>query len=204
MRRTLTAVLAVVAVLALSGCDSSKTPTSSTPAEAASAAVDNFAALNNLKGFTVGTGASSVSMPKAYIFFDPQCPHCSRLWEAAKPLQAKVRIKWIPVGLLNGLSSTQAAMLIEAADPVARMAANEATYLATNRPPTTTAEVKDATRKSVEENTDMLRKLNATSVPFIVYRDPATREMTTVAGVRPTEVLAQMFGVPPDAAPASK
>lgn len=203
MRRTLSTVLAVVAALALSGCDSSKTAAPRSPAEAATAAVDNFTALNNLKGFTVGTGVSSVSMPKAYILFDPQCPHCSHLWEAAKPLQAKVRIKWIPVGLLNGLSSTQAAMLIEAADPVAMMAANEAAYAATKRPPTATAEVKAETRKSVEENTAMLRKLNATSVPFIVYRDPVTRELTTAAGVHPTDVLAKMFGVP-DAAPASK
>lgn len=198
MRRLPLAAFTFAAALALVGCDSSSASSSPAAPQAsatAANAVDNFAALNDLSGFKVGKGASSMSMPKAYILFDPQCPHCSHLWDAAKPLQSKVVIKWIPVGLLNGMSGTQAAMLLEAADPVAMMSANEAVFASTNRAPTSTALVKDETRKKVEENTAMLRKLKATAVPTIVYRDPKTNAETVLSGGPSTEKLAEMLGI---------
>lgn len=200
MRRLPFVLFTLAATLALVGCESSASPSSAAPQASASApATDNFAALNDLGGFKVGKGTNSMSMPKAYVLFDPQCPHCSHLWEAAKPLQSKVVIKWIPVGLLNGMSGTQAAMLLESADPVAMMSANEAVFANTNRAPTATAPVKDETRKKVEESTAMLRKLKATGVPTIVYRDPKTNAQTVLSGVPTTEQLAGMLGV---AAPA--
>lgn len=200
MRRLSFTLFTFAATLALAGCESSASPSSAAPQASASApAADNFAELNGLSGFNVGKGNSSMSMPKAYVLFDPQCPHCSHLWEAAKPLQSKVIIKWIPVGLLNGMSGTQAAMLLESADPIAMMSSNEAVFASTNRASTITAPVKDETRKKVDANTAMLRKLKATGVPTIVYRDPKTNAQTVLSGVPTTELLAGMLGV---AAPA--
>ena len=47
------------------------------------------------RGFTVG---SPMSARTVYVFFDPQCPHCAALWEAAKPLkppgQVRLDTRW--------------------------------------------------------------------------------------------------------------
>ena len=52
------------------------------------------------KGFTAG---AMMNANAVYVFFDAQCPHCSRLWEASVPLHKKAKFVWIPVGLLNAL-----------------------------------------------------------------------------------------------------
>jgi len=204
MLRKISLSVAILAALTLSGCDDtrgSKPSEAGWPAAAAEAA-DPVAALNQLKGFNVGKGASAVSMPTAYVLFDPQCPHCAHLWNEAKPLESKVLIKWIPVGWLNGMSATQGAMLLEAADPVALMSANEAVMLRTGRPSTDTAAVKDETLAHVKANTAMLATLKVTSVPTIIYRDPATKNLEIVSGARPTAELEKMFGIADGAAGA--
>ena len=49
-----------------------------------------------------------------YVFFDPQCPHCGHLWEAAKPLANQVKMTWIPVGFIGAKSTPQGAALLVA------------------------------------------------------------------------------------------
>ena len=55
-------------------------------------------------GFTVGPMMVAKTV---YVFFDPQCPHCGRLWEASKPIADKLRMVWIPVAILNQNSAPQ-------------------------------------------------------------------------------------------------
>lgn len=205
MRHFHPAAIALAAVFAISACDrpqvlGSTEAAGTVPVE--SKATADFASMNNLKGFTVGDGASAAALPTAYVLFDPQCPHCAHLWEAAKPLQSRVRLKWIPVGLLNGISTTQSAMLLEANDPVALMNANEATVTRTGRPLSTTEQVKAETLKSVEENTAMLRGLKVTSVPTLVYRDSETKALGIASGAMSTEKLVELLGLAP-ASPAT-
>jgi thiol:disulfide interchange protein DsbG len=204
MRRLISISFAFAAVVAISACDSPRETASASASASASAASQpervasaDFASLDNLKGFPVGKGPSVMALPTAYVLFDTQCPHCAHLWEAAKPLQSKVLIKWIPVGLLNGLSTTQGAMLLEATDPVTLMTSNEAVFTRTGRPSTATESVTEESRKSVEKNTEMLNILKATSVPTIVYRNPVTQELAIKSGSMPTENLAELLGVSP-------
>jgi thiol:disulfide interchange protein DsbG len=196
MRRFSLVALAVASAFAVSACDSSSTSASAAGAsQTEKAASVDFASLNSLKGFSVGKGASAVSLPTAYVLFDPQCPHCAALWNAAKPLQDRVQLKWIPVGILNGVSNTQAAMLIEAADPIQMMETNEAVISRTGRPSSVTESVKDETRSAVDDNTKMLRTIGAQSVPTLVYRNPETKQLATVSGAMPTEKLAELLGL---------
>lgn len=203
MRRTLLLASAMAAALLLSACDKSTTSTSTTtvsagaaaPAAPAAEASGSFELLGEAKGFYVGKGAGSGKLPTAYILFDPQCSHCAHLWQNAKPLQNDVLVKWIPVAMLNRTSITQAAMLLEAADPVAMMSANENAFVATQRPSKVIAEVKPETVKLVEQNTVLLEKLKAQAVPTIVYQDPVTRAPVITSGALPTQMLAELFEV---------
>jgi thiol:disulfide interchange protein len=87
-------------------------------------------------------------------------------------------------------------MLLEAADPVALMTHNEDEYVATRRPSTATANVKMETLRLVEQNTALLEKLQATSVPTIVYRNRLNHEPAITKGALSTEQLAELFGAP--------
>lgn len=199
MRRTVLFAPALAAALLLSACDTSTTPAASTPGAPGSSevvtAADTFALLDQANGFQVGKAAGVGKLPTAYVIFDPQCSHCAQLWQNAKPLHDKVLLKWIPVGMLNRTSVTQSAMLLEATDPVAMMSKNEATFLATHRPSKETLDVKADTIEFIKQNTAMLEKLKAQSVPTIVYRDHATRAPVITSGALPTEKLAELFGL---------
>jgi thiol:disulfide interchange protein DsbG len=200
MRRFYSLFVAFSAVLALSACNDSVAPSAPPAATAPLVQSDVFTQVAGADGFDTGAGPTASSMPIAYVLFDPQCPHCAHLWEAARPLQSQVHIKWVPVALLNGTSATQAAMLLEVPDPIALMNANEATILRTGLPSTDTAAVKDASRRLVEGNTALLRTLGATSVPTLIYQDPVSKASTMVSGSMSTEKLAKLLGVSPAAA----
>lgn len=214
MRRTLLLASAVAATLMLSACNNSSTSpaSSSAPAGAAVPAAEatapagplsSFDVLDQAKGFHVGKGANTGRMPAAYVLFDPQCSHCAELWQRAKPLQADVLVKWIPIGMLNRTSVIQAAMLLETSDPVAMMSKNEDEFVATHRASKVTADVKTETIRMVEQNTGLLETLKSRSVPTIIYRDRTTQGPAITAGALPTEQLAHLFGVTPQAAVAN-
>src|SRR5690606_34012271 len=81
-RRHLLPVLAA-AMLALAGCGDSPTGSAGAGGDAPAAGstpVSIEAITAEAKGFNVG---SMMSTRTAYVFFDPQCPHCAALWKAA-------------------------------------------------------------------------------------------------------------------------
>jgi thiol:disulfide interchange protein DsbG len=57
-----------------------------------------------------------------YVFFDATCPHCARLWADSQVLHNRLKMVWIPVGLLRG-GAEHGAVIMAASDPVAAMAA---------------------------------------------------------------------------------
>ena len=57
------------------------------------------------KGFTAG---AMMSAHTVYVLLDPQCPHCSHLWESSLPLQTKVKFETILMPLRhNGSTHTR-------------------------------------------------------------------------------------------------
>ena len=120
------AVAALLASVLLSGCKDAPGP--SAPGQPAAKAPVTTAAIEaEAKGFTVG---STMSTRTVYVFFDPQCPHCAVLWQAAKPLKSQAKFVWIPVGIINKTSVGQGATILAAKDPVAAMDEHETSILA--------------------------------------------------------------------------
>ncbi len=85
---------------------SSTTPTASSPYDQV---------VSTAKGFTVG---ALMSAQTVYVLFDPQCPHCGRLWQASLGLHNKVKFVWIPIAFKPGTSVAQGAALLTAMNPV--------------------------------------------------------------------------------------
>ncbi|CAN5126514.1 thiol:disulfide interchange protein DsbG [soil metagenome] len=59
-----------------------------------------------------------------YIFTDPNCPYCAKLWLDARPWvdSGKVQIRHVLVGILTPTSTAKAAALLTAKDPGAALA----------------------------------------------------------------------------------
>jgi len=111
-----------------------------------------------------------------YVFFDPNCPYCRRVYEGLRPQVefGEVELRWIPVGILMATSAGKAAALLEAADPVAAFHENE------NRFTTETGAFggvgeepapKAETTERLARNLELLRRGGRQAVPSLVFRD---------------------------------
>lgn len=70
--------------------------------------------------------------PLIAAFIDLDCGVCSHLWRRVRaPMAAgRIRVRWIPVALVQPSGAWRAAALLRAADPVAALAAHESRVLA--------------------------------------------------------------------------
>jgi thiol:disulfide interchange protein DsbG len=197
--------LALSAALALlAGCG--KAPDAAAPAAPTTAAASATAAPQAAVtveavaaegvGFSVG---SSMAAHTVYVFFDPQCPHCTDLWKAARPLTTRARFVWMPVGLLNDKSRIQGAALLASNDPVAAMDAHEAS-MQTGQGGIAAAAGADKQLASVVTNTALLTRLDFTSIPTLVAKHAQTGALVTHQGSMSTPALAALLGLPIPAA----
>jgi thiol:disulfide interchange protein DsbG len=170
------------------------TPTAApaTPRAAAPGAQTLYAQASKGSGFTVG---QLMAVDPVFVFFDPQCPHCAELWKASQPLLSKLRMVWMPVGFLRGVSEPQGAAILSSKEPAVTMAQHEALLESRQGGLTVAGTIPDAELAKVKANTELLNRLGADSVPFILYRNRRTGEYGTHAGAVPTEQLAEMAGL---------
>lgn len=188
--RLLTASLLGLA-LTLAACKDSPKPADagSKPAAAQTVTVETLAA--EAKGFSIG---SAMAVRTVYVFFDPQCPHCAALWNAAKPLKSQTRFVWIPVGLINPTSSAQGATLLAAADPEAAMNQHEASMAAKQGGILATGDV-DAQKALVAANTALMNRYGFGGVPVIIAKHAVTGDLVVKEGAMPTPALANALGL---------
>ena len=117
------------------------------------------------------------SAHRLYVFYDPNCPYCHRLYDDLRPYVARgaVQVEWITVGYLAPSSLTKAAAILQARDPLAALRRNERDYAAPGAghggggvTPATT--ITPATRARLQRNQEMLRAIHALGVPLAVWR----------------------------------
>ncbi len=178
-------LLAASLALALSACGKTGTPTA-TPI-AADQAYAVLAAEG--KGFAVGAADAK----PVYVLFDPQCPHCGHLWQAALPLLDKARFVWLPVAFIGPKSLPQGAALMQAAQPLDAMSAHEQSLLAGQGGTAASASIPPEVEAAIEHNTALLGRLGGESVPYIVAQ-PGARPVTQ-AGALDTDGLARLIGL---------
>jgi thiol:disulfide interchange protein DsbG len=186
--------IALVASLFLFACKDQPNPSAAPAAAPAAAAVSIPAIEAEARGITVG---STMSARTVFVFFDPQCPHCAALWQAAKPLKSQAKFVWIPVRLLNNTSLTQGAAMLAAKDPVAAMDEHETAILANQK-----GEVAGdggAQKESVTKNTALFTRFGFASVPSIVALHAKSGALVTHEGALATPELANLLGLQPPA-----
>jgi len=179
-------------MLALSACSPQESPKAGPAAAPAKQAASVEVAAAQGKGFTVG---ALMSANTAYVFFDPQCPHCGHLWNASLPLQKKVKFVWIPVGWINASSTTQGAALLTAANPAELMTEHETSLLAGKGGISASSSIAPDIEKAIKANTQLLNSFGAESVPFIVARNVKTGQTVTRDGSMSTTARAELLGV---------
>lgn len=188
----LAAVLAAAAILsACSKEEAAPAAASSSTPPAASQALSIETIQSQAQGFTVG---SAMSVRTVYVFFDAQCPHCSALWYAAKPLKSQAKFVWIPIRLLNDNSEAQAAAILASKDPAATMDQHEASMMDHKGGIKPEGDIA-AQRAIVKKNTELFNKFAFNSVPSIVTKNAQTGAVVTHEGALPTPELAAFIGV---------
>ncbi len=182
-------IAVLVAGAFLSACKES--PSGSAASNAPAAPVSIAAIASEAHGLTVG---SPMTVKTVYVFFDPQCPHCAALWQAAKPLKSQAKFIWIPVSLLNKTSEAQGATLLAAKDPVAAMDEHEASILAKSGGISASGDLEPG-KADVAKNTALLNRFGFTSVPTIVGTHAQSGAVVTHEGALPTPELAALLGL---------
>lgn len=193
MRLRLFATLALALSFALVGCKDQPagSAASGNAAKPTPQAVSIAAIEATAQGFSVGV---PMSARPVYVFFDAQCPHCTALWEAAKPLKSKTRFVWIPVGILNAASVSQGATILASAQPEAAMDAHEASMRAKAGGISAAGNI-DAQKAAIEKNTQLLSSFGFGSIPTIVTTHAQTGALITQEGSMSTEALASFLGL---------
>ncbi len=195
-------VLPLGVALALAACNDSgsgagagaggKAAPAATSAAPAAAVGNIYEAAAKGTGFTVG---NMMAVRQIYVFFDPQCPHCGHLWEAAKPLANQIKMVWIPVGFIAAKSTTQGAALLASSDPATAMSAHEQSLLAQKGgmipPDNLPADLTD----KVKANTKLWQQLGGESVPMVVFKNATSGEPGKFAGAMDTESLKKLVGI---------
>lgn len=185
--------LSLAMALGLSACSREESGSAATaPTIATPQAYEAVAAQG--KGFSVG---ALMSAQTVYVLFDPQCPHCAHLWQAAQPLLGQTRFVWIPVAILGPKSLPQGAALLQAADPQATMAAHEQSVLGGSGGIAASASIPADVEQAIRANTTLLGQLGADAVPFIVARHRQSGQVVTQAGAMATDALARLIGATP-------
>ena len=190
-RRQLALAAAASVLLAACGKESAAPAKPGAGAAASGTPVSIDAIARDAKGFNVG---SSMSTRVVYVFFDPQCPHCAALWEAARPLKSQARFVWIPVGLIGEKSVSQGAAILAASDPVTTMEENEAS-VRNKQGGISAMGSADAQKDAVKANTALFTSFGFTGVPTIVGKHAQTGALVTIDGAVPALTLAQKFGL---------
>ena len=183
---------AVLAGLALAACEKKAAESASPATKPKLSAQEAYEQASRASGFSTG---SMMAANTVYVFFDPTCPHCAQLWASAKPLLAKLKIVWIPIGLLRGSSGPQGATILTAPDPVAAMEENEASVLDRRGGIAVSPSLSDEAKAKVEANTELFRKTGEDSVPLIVFKNAQTGAFGMHSGAVATAELAAMVGV---------
>lgn len=100
-----------------------------------------------------------------YVFFDPNCPYCHRLWTTLKAGvdAGKIQVRWLPVAILKDTSKGLGAALYTApngTEAMAQMVNHQLQPIA----------VKEKENRDLAQNLLLLRDTGYTGVPAIMLK----------------------------------
>lgn len=180
-------------LLSLGACSKNDSPEKATiPTGGAITASSLDTVSAKAKGFTVGAVMSAQTI---YVLFDPQCPHCARLWQASLPLHNTMKFIWVPIAFNPGKSLPQGAALLSSLNPLQAMNAHETSLLAGTGGMAADSSVPDDLKQAIINNTSLLNALGVESVPFLIGKNRKTGALVSHTGAMDTAALAQLLGL---------
>lgn len=121
-----------------------------------------------------------------YVFTDPNCPYCSRLWADMQPWvkAGKVQVRNILVGILTPTSYGKAAALLAASNPQQALHDHETAQFVVNRQSTPghmksldpsgikpLSTVDAQTRQKLDDNAQLMAALGVEATPALYWED---------------------------------
>lgn len=143
-----------------------------------------------LAGASAAGGIDEGAGPhRLYVFYDPNCPYCHRLYLALRPHVAKGRLQvsWITLGFLMASSEAKAAAILQARDPLAALRKNEDDYdFAEDGQPgggvVPARRIEPATRRILDRNLALYNAQHLYGVPVLVWKGVDGRAHIMVGG----------------------
>ena len=130
-----------------------------------------------------------------YIFFDPNCPYCHRLYTDLQPLikPYSLQLRWIPVGILTATSQGKAAAILDAKDPAKALDYNEVHYSMNTHSGGIEEDIPSAkTVAHLHANAALLQRTGMSVVPTMVFRAKNGKAML-VQGAPPPKDLKKIL-----------
>lgn len=109
-----------------------------------------------------------------YVFFDPNCPYCHKLFEELHPYATnnEVTINWIPVGILTNTSPGKAAAILQAKHRLKAFYQSERHWHNNHDQGGNITPLQDPnakTRRELETNDNLLTNNNLNGVPVTLF-----------------------------------
>lgn len=143
-----------------------------------------------------------------YVFTDPNCPYCNKLWADARPWVdgGKLQLRHVIVGILTPTSAGKAAALLNDKNPVAALASYEREHVASTAKTLASGQprpladsglkpmssVPPALRAQLDANEKLMASLGLQATPALVWRDEAGAVQMSQGA--PEAGLASIFG----------
>jgi thiol:disulfide interchange protein DsbG len=132
-----------------------------------------------------------------YVFFDPNCPYCHKVFEMLRPQvqRGEVELRWVVVGKLMSTSIGKAAAMLEAKDPTEALYRNErgfsqetGSFGGIEEEPVP----REDTLRKLDTNLALLKRSGFDAVPSLLFR---TKDGKTdiVRGAPPAAFLEKLL-----------
>jgi thiol:disulfide interchange protein DsbG len=108
--------------------------------------------------------------PAIYVFTDPECPYCHRLWQQIHALKsADVEFRYVLVGVIGPQSSPKAAAILQSSDPAQALVAHEAQFPQGGITPAQT--IRPDIRETLEVNAALMDAIGIIATPGMIIED---------------------------------
>ncbi len=144
---------------------------------------------------TIKEGEGRKDAGPIYVFFDPNCPYCHKLWLALQPYErAGLQVHWVPVAYLGPTSQPKAARMLASADRTAAFR-EHMQHFGQDRTVPADAKASNDTAQALERNLALMHQFGMQGTPGLVWRGDDGK-VRTLVGLPPASALPRITGLP--------
>lgn len=128
-----------------------------------------------------------------YVFSDPNCPHCHRFWQSARPWveAGKVQLRHVIVGIIQEDSPNKAASILLSKNKSLALRNNEINHASGGIKPVDV--IPPDIQKILEENKKLMTTLGLVGTPGIITRGNSF-EINKITGTPQPDLLIEILG----------